>query len=112
MLTIRLTNRSIFAPAECAVPMCLSFRYSFIGHQILIIFMFGQNVFAYEFSLKSDNSFLVRLSLSLFFVVVVVVVVVIECNAVFCATYFKLLSVEIFIQILESYIYLFWNIFC
>ena len=37
---------------------------SFIGHQILIVYMFGLNVFAYEISLQSDNSFLVRLFFS------------------------------------------------
>ena len=39
---------------------------SFIGHQILIVYMFGLNVFAYEISLQSDNSFLVSFFIFIF----------------------------------------------
>ena len=58
----QVESRSLYAPAECAVPMCWSSRYSFIGHQILIICIFSRNVFAYQISLQSNKSYLVRLS--------------------------------------------------
>ena len=51
---------SLCSPAKCAVPMTWRSLYSYIEHKILIIFMFGLNVFAFENSLQSDNSFMLR----------------------------------------------------
>ncbi|GFW60126.1 hypothetical protein TNCV_1389391 [Trichonephila clavipes] len=48
-------NHFLWTPAQCAVPMRCSSRYLFIGHQILIICMFGTNAFAYEISLQSET---------------------------------------------------------
>ena len=55
----QIDNSSLYSSAQCAVPMRLSSRNSFIKHQILIVYIFGPNIFAYKISFQSDNSFFV-----------------------------------------------------
>ena len=87
ILTIRLRIYSLDELAERAVPMISCSRYLFIGHQILIICIFYVNVFGFEISLQSDNSFLVHFFFVFFLFCFFIIIIFSFCGKMYGTEY-------------------------